>query len=71
MKINKITVGFVVQTFDIETRTFTNQEFIASDEVSWENGYSEPLNYVNDAELIYGKGGVDEPYLNFDMVQPK
>jgi hypothetical protein len=71
MKINKITVGFVVQTFDTETRTFTNQEFVAADEVSWENGYSEPLDYVKDAELIYGKGGVDEPYLNFDMVQPK
>jgi hypothetical protein len=72
MIINKITIGYVVQKFDTETRKFVDQTFIGSDERSWENELGDPLNLADDddAEAVYGKGGVDEPYLNFEMIQP-
>lgn len=34
MKINKITTGFVIQTFDTELGKFVSQEFIAGDDVA-------------------------------------
>ncbi len=73
MIINKVTIGFVTQRFDTETRKFVGQEFIAEDGHTWENDDGEPLDKTDDreAELIYGTGGVDEPKLNLDMVQPK
>lgn len=72
MIINKVIVGFVSQRFDTETRRFVGQEFIASDDKTWENEYGEPLDLTDDkdAEKVYGLGGVDEPYLNMEMVQP-
>ena len=76
MIINKVTNGFVVQSFDTETRKFVSQEFIASDEIEWETTEGESVGMCSrhgkecGAELIYGKGGVDEPYLNFEMKQP-
>ena len=70
--ICKITVGFVSQRFDTETRRFVNQEFIANDGVTWENEMGDELNMSDnkDLTLIYGQGGVDEPTLNMEMVQP-
>jgi hypothetical protein len=41
MIVNKITNGFVVQQFDTETRRFIGQEFIADDEVTFEDEYGE------------------------------
>lgn len=72
MIINKVIVGFVTQQFDTETRRFVGQEFTASDDKTWENQYGEPLDLTDDkdAEAVYGLGGVDEPYLNMEMVQP-
>lgn len=69
MIINKVTLGFVSQRFDTETRRFIDQAFIAEDGSTWENEYGEEL--MPEDELIYGKGGVDEPTLNMEMVQPK
>ncbi len=70
--IKKIHVGFVVQSFDTEKRRFFCQEFIASDNHTWEDQVGNPLTNSNeDLALIYGQGGVDEPYLNLEMVQPK
>lgn len=37
MIINKITTGFVVQKFDTDTGRCISQEFIAGDQVEWEN----------------------------------
>ncbi len=37
MILNKITTGFVVQKFDSETGRCLSQEFIASDQVEWED----------------------------------
>jgi hypothetical protein len=36
MILNKITTGFVIQQYDTETKKFVSQEFIAGDEVEWE-----------------------------------
>lgn len=36
MKVNKIIIGFVIQTYDTEKNKFIGQEFVGSDDVSWE-----------------------------------
>lgn len=58
MKIKKITSGFVIQTFDTEKREFTEQEFIASDQVEWEDSMGETINSPT------------TKYLPFEMKQP-
>ena len=64
MLIDKITVGFVIQTFDTDTRQYTNQEFIAGDDVQYEQD-GEPV----DADLMVDDDG-NEPDLTFNMEQP-
>lgn len=59
MIIDKVTVGFVVQKYDTETDKFISQDFIAGDEVSYEDEMGEPVEVG------------DFPYLPFDMVQPE
>lgn len=62
MIVQKITTGFVVQTFDTEKRKFIGQEFVAGDQVELEvNGES-----IDSSEVE----GLDETYLSFDMLQP-
>jgi hypothetical protein len=65
MIINKVTVGFVIQEFDTETRKFTNQRFIAGEDVQWEDGKGEVVSKKGNCW-----GGEDEPYLPFNMIQP-
>ena len=65
MFINKITDGFVIQTFDTETGKFVSQEFIAGNESDYEN--KETAEAVSSELLIVD--GV-EVYLPFDMKQP-
>lgn len=62
MLISKVTVGFVCQTFDTELQRFTSQEFVASDDVTYEDDNGDPA----DDSLM----DTVEPYLNFEMVQP-
>jgi len=62
-KIKKITYGFVVQTFDPNTNTWVSQEFIAGDQVQYEDEFGEA---IFDDEL----GEIEGKTLNFDMVQP-
>jgi hypothetical protein len=64
MKVNKITVGFVVQTFDGETGKFVSQEFVGGDDVTYENNFGEP---VDPGDLPY-EG--PEPQMPLEMVQP-
>ena len=59
MEYSKITVGFVVQDYSDEG-ICTNQEFIAGEEVEYENKFGEPVNVNTEAEV----------YQPFDMVQP-
>lgn len=63
MIINKITEGFVVQTYDTETKKWTAQEFIAGDDCVYEDETGTPL----DSDDM----GDPEPYLPFEMIQPE
>ena len=60
-EFNKITVGFVIQTYKKQGDDFVcvNQDFICGDDVTYENEMGEVL-----AEKP------DEQYQSFDMVQP-
>ena len=68
MKINKITTGFVIQTFDTETKEYVSQEFVAGDPVEYETLDGESVDAV---EVGMQTAEGLEPYLPFDMVQPK
>lgn len=61
--VQKITDGFVIQTFDTDTGKCIAQEFMAGAECVWED------HEKNHGEVI------DEPsnaeYCCYDMVQPK
>lgn len=58
MIVKKITTGFVIQSFDTNTRKYTGQEFIAGDQVDYETETGVPVESFSE-------------YLAFDMVQPK
>ena len=63
MIVNKVTIGFVVQHFDTETKRFVEQHFVGSDDRSWENEMGDSVDAPK------GKNG-DEPYLNYEMKSP-
>lgn len=65
MIINKIIVGFVVQQFDTDAQKFINQEFVASDDVSYAVGGDE-INVTDFLKRVVGA----EPYLPLEMKQP-
>lgn len=67
MIIKKITTGFVIQSYDTEKKKYIHQEFIAGDEVDYED---EEGNIVCPTTML-GEGEEFEPYLPFDMVQPE
>lgn len=48
MIVKKITVGFVVQSFDSETGKCLDQEFVASDDCSFEDEQGEHLDIFHD-----------------------
>ena len=52
MKVNKITVGFVIQKFDVGNKKLISQEFVAGDQVDYENEDGEPID-VDHKELFY------------------
>jgi len=64
MLISKITIGFVTQVFDTEKQRWISQEFVAGDQVDFEDDNGNPVDAPKD------KDG-EEPYLCFDMVQPE
>ena len=71
MLINKITTGFVIQTFDTETKQYTKQEFIAGNEVDYEKQDGTQVHSTEMASLGFGPYAKSpEPYLPFEMVQP-
>lgn len=63
MKINKITIGFVIQTWDTTENKWISQEFIAGDEVDYENEQGETIKPSD----VFPD---NEPYLPYEMVQP-
>lgn len=60
MKINKITRGFVVQTYDTDTGRCIGQEFVAGDQVEYEDEIGLPVEWREDAEACQ----------SFRMVRP-
>lgn len=69
MLVSKVTVGFVIQTFDQELGRFTSQEFVAGDDVSYEDGNGDA---VDADECKVERGDImSEPYIGFDMIQPQ
>lgn len=60
MIINKVITGFVVQTFDTETKKFTGQKFFAEDEERFEDGYGDEVDAPSNI-----------PNLALEMIQPK
>ena len=60
MLVRKITHGFVVQVFDTEKGRFVSQEFVAGDEVAYEDSHGEAV----DSDMVAA-------YLPFHMVQPE
>jgi hypothetical protein len=61
MKVNKITTGFVIQTYDTETGRCVEQSFVADDQVDYEDQNGDPVGWQEQPEA----------YQPFDMVQPK
>jgi len=65
--INKITVGFVVQVFDTEKGKFISQEFMASDDTTYEIGSPDSEEFGEPTDNSWTEFA---PYISFDMVQP-
>lgn len=74
MLINKITEGYVVQTYDTEAKRYISQSFTAKPaQVSYEDGTSaeaEPPSNAEMADFNFGPYAKAEPHLPFTMVQP-
>lgn len=60
----KITIGFVIQTYN-EDGKCTGQEFVAGDQVDWEDENGEPIDAP-----VQTASWRDYEYQPFDMVQP-
>jgi hypothetical protein len=65
MKINKITCGFVIQTYDTDLKKWTGQEFVADNQSEYE--LAGTFQILAPADLWPGS---PEPYLPFLMRQP-
>ena len=60
MLLNKITIGYVVQTFDTELGKFVSQEFVASQKSEWEDQHGVCTDAPENAGM-----------LPFEMVGPE
>ncbi len=65
MKINKITTGFVIQTYDTDLGKWTGLEFVAGDQTDYEEAGTGAI--LTPAEIWPNS---PEPYLPFLMRQP-
>ena len=66
MKINKITTGFVIQSYDMDQKKWTGQEFVAGDQTDYEEAGTGAI--LSPAEIW---PAASEPYLPFAMRQPE
>ncbi|MBY0523627.1 MAG: hypothetical protein K2R98_09510 [Gemmataceae bacterium] len=65
MIVRKITTGFVVQEFDSDTGRCLSQEFVAGDQVEWEDRQG---NAVSDGDFGIDLAGL---YFPLEMKQPE
>ena len=70
MRINKITTGFVMQTWDTELNKWIAQEFVAGDETNYEKAGGDAADPIEPREVWPGWPDT-EPYLPFDMKPPE
>jgi len=63
MVIKKITIGFVVQVWDTTGKRWVSQEFVAGDQVDYEDEWGDTTDPDKMSEGT-------EPYLPFHMIQP-
>ena len=71
MKIQKITSGFVIQTFDTDAQSWVSQEFVAGDECDYEVVGDDGIpDIISTEQFMSHVKGENEPYLLYDMVQP-
>src|ERR1039457_6985743 len=70
MRINKITTGFVVQTWDTELKKWISQEFVAGDETNYEKAGGDARDPIEPREGWPGWPD-PKPYLPFDMKPPE
>jgi len=61
MIVKKITTGFVIQTYDSKTGRCIGQEFVAGDEVEYEDEHGQSVDWTEEADA----------YQPFNMVQPE
>ncbi len=61
MKIQKITPGFVIQTYDTKTGRCVEQSFLAGEDTSYENEKGDAVDWREG----------EDAYQPFDMVQPR
>jgi len=59
MLVKKVTVGFVIQTYDKDTGKCVGQEFMAGDQVDYEDENGEAVSWQ------------ESEYQPFDMIQPE
>ena len=69
--VYKITPGFVIQSFDLNSKKFISQAFTAGANVDYEDQFGDAVPPEKLAEYNFGPNATSEPYLPFDMVQPK
>jgi hypothetical protein len=65
MIVRKVTAGFVVQEFDSETGRCISQEFVAGDQVEWEDRQA---NAISDGDFGIDLEGL---YCPLEMKQPE
>lgn len=71
--LTKVTVGFVIQGFDPETKEFISQEFVCGDECRYEDDEhprDEDDDDSDDIQSQFIKEDGTEPYLPYLMYQP-
>ena len=65
MIVRKVTTGFVIQEFDSETGRCVSQEFVAGEQVEWEDRQG---NCISDEEFGIDLDGLYHP---LEMKQPE
>ncbi len=60
----------MVQKFDTVTGKYLCQDFIAGDQVDYENPLGDTIEPTVMEEFNFGPYASEEPYLPFNMVQP-
>lgn len=47
MKLQKITAGFVIQTFNTESQLWESQEFVPGEDEQYETEFGDPIDEVD------------------------